>query len=91
MTTSEHGNELLEFCDSLLNGNTLLFIWVRKNTHRVRTGDAVCAFVNDDISWPVLSAMVEYDIRLLSVRCAGFNNADLDMAREWVFRWRGYF
>ncbi|WOG27627.1 2-hydroxyacid dehydrogenase [Endozoicomonas sp. 8E] len=53
-----------------------------KTAHLARAGDAVCAFVNDDLSRPVLSVMAEYNIRLLLMRCAGFNNVDLDAAKE---------
>ncbi|WP_368736437.1 hypothetical protein [Endozoicomonas sp. ONNA1] len=55
-----------------------------KTAHLAGAGDAVCAFVNDALSRPVLSVIAEYNIRLLLMRCAGFNNVDLDTAREWV-------
>lgn len=38
---------------------------------------AVCAFVNDDLSAPVLQALAGGGTRLLLLRCAGFNNVDL--------------
>ncbi len=44
--------------------------------------DAVCAFVNDDLSRPVLEALVEGGVRMVAMRCAGYNNVDLDAARE---------
>ena len=44
--------------------------------------DAVCGFVNDDLSAPVLEALVEQDIRCVALRCAGFNNVDLDAAER---------
>lgn len=42
--------------------------------------DAVCVFVNDDLSAPVLQQLSSLGIRLIALRCAGFNNVDLDAA-----------
>lgn len=44
---------------------------------------AVCAFVNDDLSRPVLKELAEHGTRLLAMRCAGYNNVDLDAAKEF--------
>jgi len=44
--------------------------------------DAVCAFVNDDISAPVLDELAGYGIKLIAMRCAGFNNVDIKHAGE---------
>ena len=43
---------------------------------------AVCAFVNDDLSASVLGALAESGTRLVAMRCAGYNNVDLDAATE---------
>ena len=43
--------------------------------------DGVCAFVNSDLSEPVLQALHEIGINLLLLRCAGFNNLDIDAAK----------
>ncbi|MBN2652006.1 MAG: 2-hydroxyacid dehydrogenase [Spirochaetales bacterium] len=40
--------------------------------------DAVCAFVNDDLSKGVLDILSSYGIRIVVLRCAGYNNVDLD-------------
>ncbi|KAF3762678.1 hypothetical protein M406DRAFT_341851 [Cryphonectria parasitica EP155] len=42
---------------------------------------AVCAFVNDDLSAPILEALHQNGVRALLLRCAGFNNVDLDKAK----------
>lgn len=42
----------------------------------------VCAFVNDDLSRSVLTDLVNNGTRLLAMRCAGYNNVDLEAARE---------
>ena len=43
-------------------------------------GAAVCAFVNDDLSAPVLQALAARDVRAVALRCAGFNHVDLTAA-----------
>ncbi|MGF1698834.1 2-hydroxyacid dehydrogenase [Photobacterium makurazakiensis] len=44
--------------------------------------DAVCAFVNDDLSRPVLELLAANNVRLIAMRCAGFDKVDLNAARE---------
>lgn len=43
---------------------------------------AVCGFVNDDLSAPVLSVLAENGTRVVAMRCAGFNNVDLEAAEQ---------
>jgi D-lactate dehydrogenase len=43
---------------------------------------AVCVFVNDHLDRPCLEKLAEQGIRLVALRCAGFNNVDLAAARE---------
>ena len=55
--------------------------------------DAICAFVNSDLSAPVLEKLAAINIRLVLLRCAGFNNIDLEKANELgitVLRVPGY-
>lgn len=42
--------------------------------------DAVCAFVNDHLNKAVLTSLSQYNIKLIALRCAGFNNVDLNTA-----------
>lgn len=44
--------------------------------------DAVCIFVNDDASAPVLEALHRGGTRLVALRCTGFNNVDLKAAAQ---------
>lgn len=44
--------------------------------------DAVCIFVNDDANREVLQELADLNIRILALRCAGFNNVDLAAAEE---------
>ena len=43
---------------------------------------AVCAFVNDDLSRPTLEHLAHLGIGLVALRCAGFNQVDLAAAHE---------
>ena len=42
--------------------------------------DAVCIFVNDVADAEVIRVMAANGVKLLALRCAGFNNVDLDAA-----------
>ncbi len=44
--------------------------------------DAVCAFVNDDLGAEVLRALAQRRVRLVALRCAGFNQVDLRTAAD---------
>lgn len=55
--------------------------------------DGVCAFVSSDVSGDVLRALDENGVKLVLMRCAGFNNVDVDVAKECgitVLRVPGY-
>ena len=44
--------------------------------------DAVCVFVHDELNGEVLHKLAEGGTRLVVLRAAGFNNVDLEVARE---------
>ena len=44
--------------------------------------DAVCGFVNDELSKEVLTKLSELGIKAIAMRCAGFNNVDIYAAKE---------
>lgn len=64
------------------------------DTARLAQGyDAVCAFVNMDLSAPTIETLADCGVRLILMRCAGFNNVDLEKAKEkgiTVMRVPGY-
>jgi D-lactate dehydrogenase len=43
---------------------------------------AVCVFVNDQLDRPCLEALAAADVKLVALRCTGFNNLDLAAAKE---------
>lgn len=55
--------------------------------------DAVCAFVNSDVSGDVVRELKNAGVKLILLRCAGFNNVDIKAANECditVLRVPGY-
>jgi len=44
--------------------------------------DGVCCFVNDDINTVTLAQLNKYKIGLVTLRCAGFNNVDIQAAKK---------
>ena len=42
--------------------------------------EVVCAFVNDDINAETVEQLIRCGVRLIAMRCAGFNNVDLGAA-----------
>ncbi|WP_374615047.1 2-hydroxyacid dehydrogenase [Sphingorhabdus sp.] len=43
---------------------------------------AVCAFVNDELNASALAALSKEGVRLVALRCAGFNHVDLNAAQQ---------
>ncbi|MBC7937887.1 MAG: 2-hydroxyacid dehydrogenase [Rhizobacter sp.] len=43
---------------------------------------AVCVFVNDKLNRDVLKALVAKNITIVALRCAGFNNLDVEAAKD---------
>ena len=46
--------------------------------------DAVCVFVNDTVSAEVVDTLHENGVRLLALRCAGYNNVDLRAVQDKI-------
>ena len=42
--------------------------------------DAVCVFVNDNVDGEVISRLADMNVRLIALRCAGYNNVDIEKA-----------
>lgn len=43
--------------------------------------DGVCVFVNDSVNKEVIDRLCEYGVKLIALRCAGYNNVDIKHAR----------
>jgi D-lactate dehydrogenase len=48
----------------------------------VENASSVCVFVNDCVNREVIAALAGKGVKHIALRCAGFNNVDLDAARE---------
>ena len=52
-----------------------------EDTCRLAEGcDVVCVFVNDDINSRVIDILSEMGVKLIALRCAGYNNVDVEHA-----------
>ncbi|HSX72281.1 MAG TPA: NAD(P)-dependent oxidoreductase, partial [Pseudomonas sp.] len=63
----------LQFQDSLLTLNTVAL---------AEGSEVVCAFINDDLSAPVLERLAAGGTRLIALRSAGYNHVDLPAAER---------
>ena len=70
---NENFNYEIDFRDYKLNENTAL---------TAKGFDVVCVFVNDIVNEAVIKTLKECGIKLIALRCAGFNNVDLKAADE---------
>lgn len=58
---------------------------LNENTAVLSAGcDAVCAFVNDDVSSAVIDILWENGIKIIAMRCAGYNNVDVKYAQNKI-------
>lgn len=48
--------------------------------------DAVCAFVNDKVNAEVIKVLAEKGVKIIAMRCAGFNNVDVESAEKYNIR-----
>ncbi|MDR3182695.1 MAG: 2-hydroxyacid dehydrogenase [Planctomycetaceae bacterium] len=56
---------------------------LNEQTCRLTEGfQAVCVFVNDELTEKVLQCLAHHGCRLAALRCAGFNNVDLHAAKK---------
>ncbi len=51
------------------------------DTYKLAEGyDAVCVFVNDEVNAEVIDRLTAMGVRLIALRCAGYNNVDIEYA-----------
>jgi D-lactate dehydrogenase len=65
--------------------HALEYLEARLDTHTAVLAqgyDGVCIFVNDNADASALQALKAQGVRLIALRCAGFNNVDLKVAAE---------
>lgn len=52
------------------------------NAQLITASAVVCIFVNDTCNADVIRILAERGVRLIALRCAGFNNVDVEAARQ---------
>lgn len=63
----------LEFIEAGLNEQT---------ADLIKKSEAVCVFVNDRVNKKVIECLASKGVKIIALRCAGFNNVDLNAAKE---------
>ncbi len=72
-------NEKYEFSIKYYNHH------LNPDTAKLRIGfDAVCVFVNDNLDAGVIDELVNTGVKLIALRCAGYNNVDFKAARKRI-------
>ena len=72
--SAEYGYEI-KFFEHKLNADTAIL---------ATNYEVVCAFVNDTISKDVIDILYRSGVRLIALRCAGYNNVDFKSAYEKI-------
>ncbi|MBF1047574.1 MAG: 2-hydroxyacid dehydrogenase, partial [Porphyromonadaceae bacterium] len=67
----EYGFDIKYYTGNLSHDNISL-------TH---SADAVCVFVNDDLNAEIIAELKENGVKMIALRCAGYNNVDLPAAK----------
>jgi D-lactate dehydrogenase len=49
----------------------------------IKDAVVVCVFVNDKLTADVMEALAEKGVKMIALRCAGFNNVDLEAAKKF--------
>lgn len=62
----------VKFYETKLNADT---------AQLAKGAQCVCAFVNDTLDAETLEKLCEYGVKLIAMRCAGYNNVDLDFCK----------
>ena len=70
---NEFGFEL-DFYETQLNKQTVILI---------ENASIVCVFVNDIVNEAVIKQLAEKNVKIIALRCAGFNNVDLEAAKKY--------
>lgn len=71
---NEYGYEV-KFFDNKLNEDTAVLS---------KGYDAVCIFVNDSATKDVIDTLYENGVKIIALRCAGYNNVDFSAAKDKI-------
>jgi D-lactate dehydrogenase len=51
--------------------------------HIIKDAKAICVFVNDKLTANVIEVLSQKGVKIIALRCAGFNNVDLEAAKRF--------
>ena len=54
--------------------------------YRVPLAAAICSFVNDFLTVEILQTLADSGVKFIALRCAGYNQVDLDACHKLGFR-----
>ncbi len=80
--TKEYDRASFELCN-VRNEMEFKFLETKLTEDTVelaRDCDVVCVFVNDTVNDKVIDKLYEYGVKMIALRCAGYNNVDLSRA-----------
>ena len=62
-----------EYVEPVLDKHTVVY---------AKDADVITAFVNDQLDMSILEILASYGVKMVALRCAGFNNVDLEAAQR---------
>jgi D-lactate dehydrogenase len=74
-----------EYFDRYNKTHDIVYFTDALNVHTVnlaKGAQAICAFVNDELNAAVIHSLADMGIKIIAQRCAGFNNVDIQAAKE---------
>jgi len=74
-----------QYFDACNKEHNIIYIETQLNEQTVALAegcDAICAFVNDVLNKKVIKELARLNIKLIAMRCAGYNNVDLEEAKK---------
>ena len=78
-----------EFFNRYITTHEIIYFEAQLNEQTVNLAagcNAVCVFVNDKLTEPVIKELKSLGIQLIALRCAGFNNVNLEAAKSGGIR-----
>ena len=83
-SAKSYDREFFDDCPGLADHSITYFdVALNAQTVNLATGfDAICVFVNDVVDRSAITRLVAMNVKVVALRCAGFNNVDLESAHE---------
>lgn len=86
-STKSYDKEYLDNYNNEVHQLSYFETALNSNTAKLASGfDAVCVFVSDKVDRKTIEILVKNGVKLIDLRCAGFNNVDLEAAKEYQIK-----